>query len=490
MGSTSKTAKFLSLFAVFAMAACSGSPAPSPTSASDSLFSDTVTGEIASSDTATNDSGGPACIDFSPATVAFPILAVGTAQVQVLILQNCSTTTDLVVTSISLAASATPSDFAFKLLAPGSPGDGAPPTLAKPLVLMPGKSTEIQVTFAPLQNTGLPQQGTLVVESSAGEQQVPLTGQTAPPQQACPAVKISAQEGEQVLPTTLVHLGGVKLGPPAQQYAWSVSQPPGASQTLQPSASVAAPTFLVTVAGTYTFCLQVWDGQGSQDCPPACTQLMVTPNSGLYAELWWQTPGEPTPTALGPGSDLDLHLAHAMASQPDYDCDGQPDPWFSNPFDCFWFNYWPEWDSGATTKDNPAMDLDDRHTGGYEYIKIEEPAGTPYDVATYSLGVHYWNDHGFGPATATAAVYVMGAKVAQYSGTVLQPGDFWYVGKIAWPNLANGGSQAPMQACWQSGASCPAKKSLMWQPSGAACITACYPSGVLSKGPGDVPLCP
>lgn len=52
------------------------------------------------------------------------------------------------------------------------------------------------------------------------------------------------------------------------RWEWSVQQPTGSQSTFYPSALTANPTFPVTVAGTYTFSLHVWDEQSVKSQQP------------------------------------------------------------------------------------------------------------------------------------------------------------------------------------------------------------------------------
>lgn len=111
----------------------------------------------------------------------------------------------------------------------------------------------------------------------------------------------------------------------------------------------------------------------------------------------------------------------------------------------------------------------------------------------YDIGVHYWNDHGFGASFATVRVYIGPTLAFQATNVEMHPLDMWAVGKLHVPNAFSGGTEPPVQTCFQSGDACLAKKlpgapkgGKMWQPSGASCITPCYqPVGL---GPSVSPV--
>jgi hypothetical protein len=105
--------------------------------------------------------------------------------------------------------------------------------------------------------------------------------------------------------------------------------------------------------------------------------------------------------------------------------------WFDQPFDCFWFNAHPEWGSfDPEIDDNPGLDRDDTDGAGPENINLELP-----EAVTYRVGVHYWNDHGYGPAYATVRVWLTGALVWQSELTKLHDSDMWQVIAITWTGV-------------------------------------------------------
>src|SRR5690606_12334778 len=152
----------------------------------------------------------------------------------------------------------------------------------------------------------------------------------------------------------------------------------------------------------------------------------------ILVELTWTTPGDPdeTDTGEGTGSDLDLHFAHHNAVGPDLDGDGFPDPWLDQDWDVFWFNPNPNWGSlNPAVDDNPSLDRDDTDGGGPENISI----GIPEDGVSYTIGVHHWNDWGFGPADATVRVFHYADLVYEVTRPAMNPRDMWCVGFIHWP---------------------------------------------------------
>ena len=313
---------------------------------------------------------------------------------------------------------------------------------------------------------------------------------------ACPVTQFAIAEGNEVVPWTTVHLdasGSIGTGGLAvAQYAWSVQEPAGGAVNALVMTGLDKPVVSLPAVGAYKFCLTITDEGGHTSCQPACQDVLVVPVEAVYVQLTWDTPADPDQTDGGAaaGADMDLHLANYLASGPDLDCDGTGDPWFNIPFDCFWFNGQPQWVSPNTAiQDDPTMDIDDTDGMGPEYVRLPHPEGTPDLPRWYAIGVHYWNDHGYGASTATVQVFLFGAQALQLEPIAMNPLDLWHVGKVNWPNQLTGTSTPPLTVCYQSGDTCSGDGA-MWQDKGDWCITPCYfnPAFKSSKdtgGPGN-----
>lgn len=241
-----------------------------------------------------------------------------------------------------------------------------------------------------------------------------------------PTEEAGAVEGETVIPQTVLHLGPGTLD--GVSYRWEVVQPEGSTSIFHPNANVAYPTLEANVSGRYAFTVHVGDDM--------CIETLrrfnidVVPAAPLHIELTWHTPNDPDETNEGPvaGSDLDLHFASALADSGfDVDGDGTNDPWFSHPFDCYWFNTHPNWGSIAPElDDDPALDRDDTDGGGPENLNYAPP-----EPGCFALGVHVWNDHGFGTIHATIRVFEQGVMVAELERALVQH-DMWQPGHVCW----------------------------------------------------------
>jgi hypothetical protein len=312
------------------------------------------------------------------------------------------------------------------------------PSPLDPLFLAPGAKLPVQVSYLPdaansVAPDGSPVPHTGLVEVVAGSPPhtfpVTLSG-VSEASFTCPIAIIQCAQSGTVPPLSLLELSAKASFSPSGsivQYLWSVEQPPGSQFKFAPDEQTAEPTFEVNVAGTYVFHLAVVDDAGSLSCWPASFTVQVVPTQSLYVELTWDTPGDPdqTDTGEGTGADLDLHLAHPLAaSMPDLDCDGQPDPWFDQVFDCYWFNTHPGWGAyDASLLDDPLLVRDDPDGAGPEIISIQTA-----EEAGYRIGVHYWAGYGFGPSHPTVRVYLSGTLAYETPPLELVAGDMWTVG--------------------------------------------------------------
>lgn len=222
------------------------------------------------------------------------------------------------------------------------------------------------------------------------------------------AIVTNAESGT-VVPQTQVQLSAEGLPEGAVAYRWSVIQPEGSASVFRPSATVLTPSFELNVAGTYTFILEVFDGEG-QVVGTARYTMFVVPVADLHISLTWHTPNDPDETNTGnnAGGDLDLHVLRT-------DLGGT---WFDITHDTFWDS--PS--SGAPgAPQRPSLDRDDTDGAGPENANLTSLSG-----ATYAVGVHYWDDHDFGSSFATVRIYLRGQLVEEWAHVELEHRDFWH----------------------------------------------------------------
>lgn len=254
-----------------------------------------------------------------------------------------------------------------------------------------------------------------------------------------PPAAIIVDEGDEVIPQTNLHLSPNpnRFAPErAVRWRWRVAQPVGSQSVFVPSPTVPTPTFEANVAGVYEFFLDAWDDAGEPVATTASFFVSVIPDEAIHIELLWDTPGDPDQTDTGPfaGSDMDLHFVHARApSAPDardLDGDGRGDPYFDQPWDCYWFNPHPDWgEFGSARDDDPGLDRDDTDGAGPENINLN----VAEDGIVYQVAVHYWDDHSHGASFATVRVYLYGALAYEVADFWLVNRDLWCVAYVLWP---------------------------------------------------------
>jgi hypothetical protein len=337
---------------------------------------------------------------------------------------------------------------AFTRAPEGERASGAAVPLDRPFELAPAESLTVRVSYAPAtaspvnEATGvpIPDTATLRVHHDGDDAplDVPVSGWGVTTDS--PVAVVVTREGEEVIPQTMIHLQGDQsyaAEGEITRWAWRVDQPTGSQSVFVPSATVPNPTFEANVAGRYMFYLDVWDARGRKSESPAVFELVVVPDGALHIELLWTTPGDPDETDSGPfaGADVDLHFLHPSApsipTAPDLDGDGRPDPYFDQPFDCYWFNPRPDWGAvGSALDDDPSLDRDDTDGAGPENINLSAPE----NGRRYGVAVHYWNDHAYGPSLVTLRIYVHQQLVAEKTSVRLINYDLWHAAWIDWPS--------------------------------------------------------
>lgn len=362
---------------------------------------------------------GP-CVRPSPTRLDFGAKPVGQPSTLVVELESCGDR-DVVISALGL-----PDDGGgvFTL------GPGAP---SLPLTIPPGGHASVPVTYAPeaeaaLGSDGLyiDDRGRLEIRSNAYDEPVavPLSGFGSGA--SCPIAVIEVAEGRKVLPQTLLHLTSRSSSPngPITAWQWTVLQPDHSVSQFFPSAIVEAPMFTPNIVGTYIFRLEVTDARGDKSCVPAEYIVEVASDDAIHVELVWRTPGDIDETDEGGnatfswGSDVDLHFLHPLA-------DGQ---FFHDSYDCYWMTPTLDWGASGPAGD-PRLDRDDRDGGGPENLNVK----VPEDGAQYRVGVHYYNDWGYGGAFATVRVYIYGVLREQWVEVPISNAALWESHTIDWP---------------------------------------------------------
>ncbi len=142
------------------------------------------------------------------------------------------------------------------------------------------------------------------------------------------------------------------------------------------------------------------------------------PVCGIRIQLTWDTDG----------TDVDVHLV-------------RPGGTYENiPDDCYYLNKHPDWGLPEVTEDNPSLDQDVVDGYGPENITLWEPY--EYDEGYYQVIIHYYDDHGYGPTTATVKIWINDELVETYQ-MLLVDGQVWLCAMIDWASgeVSPGGPQ-------------------------------------------------
>ena len=222
---------------------------------------------------------------------------------------------------------------------------------------------------------------------------------------------------------------------------WDVTGPSIATAAFTPDHSSAQVQFLPMLVGAHTFALSVENAAG---CSESCLQTVHTvPLPGCMVELTWNTPADPDQTdTCGQsginkdcGSDMDLHVLDPRATGAVLDPRGQPYGYFDEAYDCYWMNANPKaWDAAHVGDPayQPHLVRDDTDGAGPEVFHYAlPPSGTCYRV-----GVHYFDDHGFGRSYPTLRVY-LDDPAPVYEKTLavaLNTSDMWDAGTVCCGN--------------------------------------------------------
>ncbi len=387
-----------------------------------------------------------------PAKVEFGGKKIGKAAGVVVTVTSIGTQ-PLIITGIAMKTPDSSTDFTLDFASTPEITAFFPngaPTAAAPITIEVNSSVKFLAKFTPdvknptdAQGAVIQDTGAIVISSNtfSPKTEVPETGYGVDVD--CPQPVIVIEEGEEAKPQDIIHLHGEQSQPASgsiQSYSWTVQQPSDNKFALVPAANFYAPTHEVNVGGDYTYCLDVCDSDFCSSDPQckttACKKVSVVPDEAIHCELTWDTPGDSNQFDSGPdaGSDMDLHFLHPFATGPDLDGDGKPDGWFDIPYDVFWYNKNPEWESvNPNVADNPSLDRDDTDGAGPENVNLRVPVAG----RVYRVGVHYWDDHGFGFSYPRLKCYIWGQLVfdrdLEALGHKMVKCDMWEAATITWP---------------------------------------------------------
>ncbi len=329
------------------------------------------------------------------------------------------------------------------------------PTKASPVQIPANSDVTLSVSYTPRLHppAGTPTNNTgyIQITSNAGEFKIMLKGRTVdlpmadftmearicdpptcnPDAQELKNCTTKAVESGDILPArTMVQLHDhsrvASSGEELAAWSWS------GGDTYEPGPDAREPSVCLDKPGRHDFTLKVTDKAGNES-RPVKKYLAVLSQQGLRIELTWDTPADQDQTDRCPvtkdcGSDMDLHLLHPNAG--DNDQCGRLG-YFTNIWDCYWNNPDPLW-SEQDRDANPSLVRDDVDGAGPEIIQVLEPEVFS-NGKCYRVGVHYFDDHGFGESLAYLKVYVDGTLVWKNSqGVAMKKLDLWNALDICW----------------------------------------------------------
>jgi len=205
-------------------------------------------------------------------------------------------------------------------------------------------------------------------------------------------------------------------------YRWTVlRRPDDSTARIAPHEGAAQATFFLDLAGEYVFELEVTDNFGATSDPACRVVVEAIPDEDIHIQLVWDTPADPDQTdrGFGAGSDVDLHLLYPLGD------------WFCAPEDTCYANPNPDWGAPFDRSDDPSLDINNTDGAGPENINLDRPENN----RVYRVGVHYHEDHGYGPSFVTVRIFVQGVLRFELANKRLAGTDqFWDVGTIAWPS--------------------------------------------------------
>lgn len=204
-----------------------------------------------------------------------------------------------------------------------------------------------------------------------------------------------------------------------ESYQWTaLNAPPNAEPTFRPSNNEPSPEVRLDHVGVWSFELTLEGPAGWETCEPTTVEIEAVPNTDVYVELSWTTPGDANPDG-DEGADLDLHYLHSNAGS-----------WASEPWDIYWANQTAEWGQPGVV-DNPELVADADHAPGPELLSHDRPE----NGTRYSVGVYYYDDNDLGASYANVRIFTNGELDRGWTDReIAETSDFWEVAQIEWPS--------------------------------------------------------
>ncbi len=193
-------------------------------------------------------------------------------------------------------------------------------------------------------------------------------------------------------------------------YYWHLVQSPALTlSTLDLSPNGVAAALTPDFAGQYTLRLNVRD-EGGVGFAPARADIWVRPQTALYVELGWTTPGDDDEAddCTGCGADLDLHMVPLGGL-------------WGGPLDCTWLSPQVDWSGEHDPQQACVLAREDFTGRGPEIAQVEDPSNLP----AIAIGAQVLDDAGFGPSTARLVIWLDGEAVFTGESDPLDIGQFW-----------------------------------------------------------------
>ena len=388
--------------------------------------------------------GDQACILVTEESgVDFRQRLIGEDHPRTITITNCSHRADLLLSNVELNEHLELDGLDRYILS-------STPDLSTPMTIAPQGSTSVSLTYSPILYTpeNRPDDcsneegceiadGSVLVVESNDEVKSPLEIEVrgAGTNNHCPTAVARARiQGTDLwdtqldsIPLEILEFDGRSSSDPEggiANYQWEVTnRPEGSTANFAPNSSVPNPTFFLDLVGTFTFQLRVFDEQGTESCDSATILAVATPDSDVYVQLVWNTPGDRNEldTGAGTGSDVDLHFMHPSGT------------WNTDPWDCYWDNKNPNWGDPSARNDDPRLEIDDTDGAGPEVLHLDNPEGTEAARNQYKVGVFYLNEHGYGTVNATVRIFLDGRERFGLTFLALENQQFWDVARINWP---------------------------------------------------------
>jgi len=294
-------------------------------------------------------------IQVDPSPIDFGIVASGERSAQIATLSSLGDAT-LNITAMQIGSGRE----TFTLLEPII-GSFEPNSFAEITVTYTSDGSETTGELQILSND--PSNPYLSVPLLAGAEIVVDTGDSADtdPPLSQPVAVCSVDPGEVLaIHESADWIGNSSYDPDGSitDYSWSLYSTPAGATSTMPGGTANRRGFVPDIAGEYIGELIVTDDDGLVSEPCYAT-LNATAGDGLWVEMFWAHSGD----------DMDLHLLdNGGILTTSSDC------YFAN---CTWGGL--NW-GGASTVDDPILDLDDIPGTGPENINIDSPARGSYTV--------------------------------------------------------------------------------------------------------------